>query len=483
MYGGNEIFSRDYQQNGTDRDRMGRIVNVTEQVYDGSGNLEEHLWSYRYDGLGHLREVDETTGGMTSNRSYTYDANGNRTHENGVEVAVFDRQDRLICRQQGGDFVHYEYTASGSLWLKQEGCTDLSCASCSGRETRYAYDALGNLLRVEASDGNVVEYVIDGQGRRIGRRVNGEDDTARGWLYKDGLNPVAELDKNGDVRATFVYGAKANVPEYMVFNDHKYRLLTDQLGSVRLVVKVSSGNIVQRMDYDEWGNVTLDTNPNFQPFGFAGGIYDAETGLVRFGARDYDPEIGRWTAKDPILFEGGQANLYVYVGNDPINRIDPSGLVDWEDAGIAFAGIIGNGMGLAGAFLMVPTTGGLGTFAAVLIVAKTSYGLMANTQNLIRAFMEEDQTSTGALYNDIARAVAPGNEAAQSIATSADLATDLACMRINHPRKLPDIYTKSGIRLERYLLNSSPWNPQVESLLTTMFGTDVMRAIYDAYKE
>ncbi len=95
---------------------------------------------------------------------------------------------------------------------------------------------------------------------------------------------------------------------------------------MRLVVKVSNGDIVQRMDYDEWGNVTLDTNPNFQPFGFAGGIYDAETGLVRFGARDYDPEIGRWTAKDPILFEGGQANLYVYVGNDPINRIDPSGL-------------------------------------------------------------------------------------------------------------------------------------------------------------
>ncbi len=126
-----------------------------------------------------------------------------------------------------------------------------------------------------------------------------------------------------------------------------YSLLTDQLGSVRLVVKVSSGNIVQRMDYDEWGNVTLDTNPNFQPFGFAGGLYDAETGLVRFGARDYDPEIGRWTAKDPILFEGGQANLYVYVGNDPVNRIDPRGLwvvVNWNEVG-AGAGIPGLGWG------------------------------------------------------------------------------------------------------------------------------------------
>jgi hypothetical protein len=47
--------------------------------------------------------------------------------------------------------------------------------------------------------------------------------------------------------------------------------------------------------------------------------------LVRFGARDYEPETGRWTAKDPIRFGGGDANLYAYVGNNPINPIDPTG--------------------------------------------------------------------------------------------------------------------------------------------------------------
>ncbi|MBI2566652.1 MAG: DUF4157 domain-containing protein, partial [Candidatus Schekmanbacteria bacterium] len=69
-----------------------------------------------------------------------------------------------------------------------------------------------------------------------------------------------------------------------------------------------------------------DTNPGFQPFGFAGGLYDPDTGLVRFAARDYDAEVGRWTARDPILFQGGQVNLFVYVRNDPVNLTDPWGL-------------------------------------------------------------------------------------------------------------------------------------------------------------
>jgi len=87
----------------------------------------------------------------------------------------------------------------------------------------------------------------------------------------------------------------------------------------------------QRIDYDSFGRVLADSNPGFQPFGFAGGLYDPDTGLVRFGARDYDPETGRWTAKDPLLFRGGAANLYSYVLNDPVNRIDPDGLLTAAD--------------------------------------------------------------------------------------------------------------------------------------------------------
>ncbi|MCK6553930.1 RHS repeat-associated core domain-containing protein [Candidatus Binatia bacterium] len=83
--------------------------------------------------------------------------------------------------------------------------------------------------------------------------------------------------------------------------------------------------IAQRIDFDEFGNVMNDTLLGFQPFGFAGGLYDPDTGLVRFGARDYDPQTGRWTAKDPIGFDGGDSNLYGYVLSDPVNRTDPGG--------------------------------------------------------------------------------------------------------------------------------------------------------------
>ena len=65
------------------------------------------------------------------------------------------------------------------------------------------------------------------------------------------------------------------------------------------------GNVVKRIDYDSFGNVISDSNPGFAILiGFAGGLYDADTGLVRFGARDYDPAIGRWTAKGPDRFCG-----------------------------------------------------------------------------------------------------------------------------------------------------------------------------------
>jgi len=85
--------------------------------------------------------------------------------------------------------------------------------------------------------------------------------------------------------------------------------------------------VIKRIEYDTFGNIISDSNAAFAvPFGFAGGLYDRNTKLVRFGYRDYDPDTGRWTAKDPILFAGGDTDLYGYCLNDPVNLTDPSGL-------------------------------------------------------------------------------------------------------------------------------------------------------------
>ena len=166
--------------------------------------------------------------------------------------------------------------------------------------------------------------MIDGANRRIGKRVNGT--LVQAFLYEHGLRPIAELDATGAVVSRFVYGSRLNVPDYLLKGGVTYRMVTDHLGSPRLVVNTADGTIAQRLDYDAFGNVLLDTHPGFQPFGFAGGLYDPHTTLVRFGARDYDTETGRWTSKDPIRFAGGDMNLYGYVLNDPVNLVDHLGL-------------------------------------------------------------------------------------------------------------------------------------------------------------
>ncbi len=91
-----------------------------------------------------------------------------------------------------------------------------------------------------------------------------------------------------------------------------------------MVVNTTNGTVEQSIEYDSFGNILSDSNPNFQPFTLAGGIYDNDTQLTRFGARDYDAREGRWTSKDPIKFDGGR-NFYVYARNNPIILIDKTG--------------------------------------------------------------------------------------------------------------------------------------------------------------
>lgn len=287
-------------------DALGRVSTKTETVQGVSTEYE-----YVYDNAGRLEEV-----WINDDKAewYTYDPNGNRKTLNTMTqtlTAEYDEQDRL---KSLGDAT-YTYREGGEL---------LTRTALGDPPISYDYDELGNLLAVTLASGSVVEYGIDPVNRRVSRRVDGQ--TTHHWVYQDRLNPVAELDGDGNLLSLFVYGTRAHVPDAMIKDGTRYLFVTDQVGSVRLVLNTETGAVAQQTNYDAWGNVLAgSTNQGFQPFGFAGGLYDPATKLLRFGARDYDPASGRWTTKDPIGFSGGLTNLYAYGVSDPVNFFDPTG--------------------------------------------------------------------------------------------------------------------------------------------------------------
>jgi RHS repeat-associated protein len=298
--GATVLFEEEIPDNGVGRDSLGRIQQKTEMIQGVS-----HTYGYAYDSVGRLWQVS-VDGNVTA--TYTFDPNGNRIGGPGLTTTpVYDDQDRLLSY---GEWT-FTYTANGELRTKTDTET--------GQTTTYSYDGLGNLREVVLPDGRTIDYVIDGLNRRVGKKVDGT--LTRRWLYgRDALHPIAEVDESGSV--SLFAGT-----EYMVKGGVTYRIVKDHLGSPRLIVNAATGAVAQRMDFDEWGNVTVSGSQpaDWQPFGFAGGLYDPDTGLVRFGARDYDPATGRWRTKDPLGFGGGTSDLYAYAWNDPVNLVDLTG--------------------------------------------------------------------------------------------------------------------------------------------------------------
>lgn len=304
------------------RDDLGRLSSVTEVL---QGEAQEI--AYEYDDGGRLAAVLRDGVGGTME----HDADGNLVRVNGQVVAEYDQGGRLI--RFGAE--SFEYDQAGALAVR------------TGPEgsVRYSYDLLGNLRHAELADGRVIDYLVDARNRRVGRRVNGVP--VQAFLYADQWRPVAELDGAGAIRSVFVYGDRLNVPTYMIREGRNYLIVSDHIGSPRLVVDAADGRVVQRIDYDPRGRVLRDTNPGFQPFGFAGGLYDPDTGLLRFGSRDYDPRVGRWTSPDLLGPAGGDINPYVYAGGDPVNFIDPRGSFALNAAGAAVGAATGALMALA----------------------------------------------------------------------------------------------------------------------------------------
>ncbi|MEJ8568045.1 putative Ig domain-containing protein [Elongatibacter sediminis] len=285
------------------RDDRTRITSRTETL--GGITTERH---YSYDADGQLTAVQD--GLANPVESFTWDDNGNRlthTTAGGTENASYDSQDRLVSRAG----IVYAYDGNGFL---------------AGRGAEvFEYDADG-VLRSATVGGVTVNYTHDFFGRRVARTDAGGTTM---YVYGDQHHPF---------RVTASIAPDTTVSEYL-YDDSGvlfafrrggawYYVGTDAVGSPRVVVDAASGATVKVLEYSAFGELLSDTNPAFVlPVGYAGGLSDPVSDLLRFGLRDYEPAAGRFTGRDPLLLAGGTTNFYQYVDNDPINHRDLSGLL------------------------------------------------------------------------------------------------------------------------------------------------------------
>ena len=287
------------------RDALERIKTVTEIFGNGKASKTE----YSYDRADRLTAV-RVNGRATE--TYNYDPAGNRV---GLVRAKEDLRASYDDRERLVSFGNSQYK-----WMP-----DGTLAGVANRQrgSAFVYDDFGALRQASLPDGHQVRYLVDAGGRRVGREVGGK--LVAGYLYRFDGSIAAETDAGGQIVSRFAYDSRG----HLALVEHSgvtYRVITDAVGSPRLIIDSRTGTVVDQIAYDAWGNVIQDTAPGFIPISFAGGLWDPDTGLIRFGARDYDPATGRWTASDPIRFQGRDANLYRYAFADPVNRTDRMGL-------------------------------------------------------------------------------------------------------------------------------------------------------------
>jgi len=296
------------------RDNTGRITQKVENI-----GVDTVTWDYTYDLRGRLETVYKDS---IMAEAYSYDGQGNRLEETNVLRGVsrtytHDDEDKIVWA--GLDA--YMYDVDGFLTSRS-----IAAGADSGITT-FDYSSRGELLSATLPDATVISYDHDPMGRRLAKRINGT--ITEKYLWQDAITLLAVYDGSDNLLQRFEY-ADGRMPVAMTSGGAVYYLAYDQVGSLKVVTD-AAGTVVKRVDYDSFGNILNGSNSTFTvPFGFAGGLHDRDTGLVRFGARDYDSATGKWTAKDPIDFVGGDLNLLSYVGQDPVNWVDPLGLkIDW----------------------------------------------------------------------------------------------------------------------------------------------------------
>ncbi|MEL7492043.1 MAG: RHS repeat-associated core domain-containing protein [Pseudomonadota bacterium] len=305
------------------KDGVAEAANFT-YAYDANGRITiQQDWAvsgenrnYTYDGLGRLK----TASGPWGAGSYSYDplnnirrkTLGSRT----VDLTYTSRNRLATVRDTGGagQTLSYVHDSRGNVIWDARG------------QGAYSYDWSEQPVTVSGA-GASGNFVYDGNFKRVKQTINGKTiysvyGQSGALLYRD--NPHNSADRADYLRVAGmaigrIEGSGASYREVFLHNDH--------LGSP-VAATDGGGAVLWRESRTPFGEKLNDPADNRDDIGFTGHIEDADTGLTYMQARYYDPVVGRFHSNDPVGFaEGGIGyfNRYAYVGNDPINKLDPTG--------------------------------------------------------------------------------------------------------------------------------------------------------------
>ncbi|KPK90727.1 MAG: hypothetical protein AMJ94_08615 [Deltaproteobacteria bacterium SM23_61] len=321
-------------------------VNLVHDPYGrrvGLGYASGISTSYSYNPSGYLTNLltRDSQQATINSFAYTHDGVGNRktmTELNGVHGYDYDKIYQLIGaihpNMPGETF---QYDPVGNRIEKVSKGT--------GEKIVYFYDFENRLIKVE-SPGLIAQYKYNPFGRRIEKNVNG---TITRYAY-DGPNILLEYDGENNIKSRYLHNLAIDDPMSVEQGGKIYYYQKDGLGSV-VALTDEAGKVVQSYAYDSFGKIINQAGSFGNTFTYTAREYDEETALYYYRARYYDPRTGKFLTKDPIGFAGGDVNVYRYVTNNPVNRIDPLGLYDLWDFGedtLSFAAGLGNAVTFGG---------------------------------------------------------------------------------------------------------------------------------------
>ncbi len=299
------------------------VISSYSYTYDNTSNRTSMTTlagthNYTYDKIYELLQASHP---ISSTETYTYDPVFNRLTSASYSNWTHDNNNRLTS-YNGTSFT---YDANGNSMLK----TDATGT------TNYQYDYENKLIRVDYPDGTYSEYRYDPFGNRIKKDVNG---TVTWFVYdltKNLPDVIAEYNGGGSLLASYTHGLGIDEVISIRRGGNSYFHLKNGLGSITTLTD-NTETVVNTYEYDAFGNVVSSTVSIANPYGYTGRKLDNESGLMYYRVRYYDPGIGRFISADPIAFAGG-INFYVYVRNNPVNFVDPLGLVScdgkWRQVG------------------------------------------------------------------------------------------------------------------------------------------------------